>query len=96
MNLNLSQPGNCSFALAEEESLDNVKEEAPLSSVEQLASLRCKILIKFKEIKAMEKEIKETMVFAGITNIKEKTVKELEVESRGAITGPVGGIIFHN
>ncbi|XP_066478966.1 uncharacterized protein C6orf118 homolog [Tiliqua scincoides] len=63
------------------ESQEAIKEEAPLSNIEQLASLRCKILTKWEEIKAMEKEIKDTMVFAGITNIKEKTIKELEAEA---------------
>ncbi|KAJ6664616.1 hypothetical protein lerEdw1_006189 [Lerista edwardsae] len=70
-----------SETLEEEESPHSAKEEPHLSSIELLASLRCKILIKWEEIKAMEKEIKDTMVFAGITNIKEKTIKELEAEA---------------
>ncbi|XP_061482356.1 uncharacterized protein C6orf118 homolog [Rhineura floridana] len=58
------------------------KAESPvLSSGEQLASLRCQILMKWEEIQAMEKEIKDTMTFAGIANIREKTVKELEGEA---------------
>ncbi|XP_062981744.1 uncharacterized protein C6orf118 homolog [Elgaria multicarinata webbii] len=56
-------------------------ETPPLSSVEQLTSLRCQIIMKWEEIKAMEKEIKDTMTFAGIVNIREKTVKELEGEA---------------
>ncbi|XP_053151861.1 uncharacterized protein C6orf118 homolog isoform X2 [Hemicordylus capensis] len=67
--------------VSEKESDHLVEGETPLSSGERLASLRCQILIKWEEIKAKEKEIKDTMVFAGIANIKEKTVKELEVEA---------------
>ncbi|XP_060609687.2 uncharacterized protein C6orf118 homolog [Anolis sagrei] len=52
-----------------------------LSTAEQMASLRCQIIMKWEEIGAMEKEIKDTMTFAGIANIKEKTVKELEGEA---------------
>nr|XP_020664361.1 uncharacterized protein C6orf118 homolog isoform X1 [Pogona vitticeps]XP_020664369.1 uncharacterized protein C6orf118 homolog isoform X1 [Pogona vitticeps] len=52
-----------------------------LSTAEQLTSLRCQIIVKWEEIQAMEKEIKDTMTFAGIVSIREKTVKELEGEA---------------
>ncbi|XP_008118522.1 uncharacterized protein C6orf118 homolog isoform X2 [Anolis carolinensis] len=63
---------------------DHEQQEAgtpSLSTAEQMASLRCQIIMKWEEIGAMEKEIKETMTFAGIANIREKTVKELEGEA---------------
>ncbi|XP_044290603.1 uncharacterized protein C6orf118 homolog [Varanus komodoensis] len=56
-------------------------ETPPLSSVEQLTSLRSQIIMKWEEIRAMEREIKDTMTFAAIANIREKTVKELEGEA---------------
>ncbi|XP_054840497.1 uncharacterized protein C6orf118 homolog [Eublepharis macularius] len=59
----------------------SIKEEAPLSSGEHLESLRLQILTKWEEIQLMEKEIKDTMTFAGIASIREKTVKELESEA---------------
>ncbi|XP_042299800.1 uncharacterized protein C6orf118 homolog isoform X2 [Sceloporus undulatus] len=55
--------------------------ETPLSTAEQMTSLRCQIIMKWEEIQSMEKEIKDTMTFAGIANIREKTVKELEGEA---------------
>ncbi|KAH0622437.1 hypothetical protein JD844_024756 [Phrynosoma platyrhinos] len=57
------------------------EEETPLSTAEQMTSLRCQIITKWEEIQAMEKEIKDTMTFAGIANIREKTIKELEGEA---------------
>ncbi|XP_015277063.1 PREDICTED: uncharacterized protein C6orf118 homolog [Gekko japonicus] len=57
------------------------KVEASLSSGEHLESLRLKILTKWEEIQLMEKEIKDTMIFAGIASIREKTVKELLSEA---------------
>ncbi|XP_070589930.1 uncharacterized protein C6orf118 homolog isoform X2 [Erythrolamprus reginae] len=51
------------------------------TSAELLRSLRCQIIMKWEEIQAVEKEIKNTMTFSGIINIKQKTVKELEAEA---------------
>uniref|UniRef100_A0A8D2LPI5 Chromosome 6 open reading frame 118 n=1 Tax=Varanus komodoensis TaxID=61221 RepID=A0A8D2LPI5_VARKO len=75
----ISHPGDHhSFVLAEKERAGK-SETPPLSSVEQLTSLRSQIIMKWEEIRAMEREIKDTMTFAAIANIREKTVKELEV-----------------
>ncbi|KAF7253384.1 hypothetical protein EYD10_00388 [Varanus komodoensis] len=77
----ISHPGDHhSFVLAEKERAGK-SETPPLSSVEQLTSLRSQIIMKWEEIRAMEREIKDTMTFAAIANIREKTVKELEGEA---------------
>ncbi|XP_060096734.1 uncharacterized protein C6orf118 homolog [Heteronotia binoei] len=60
---------------------ESPKVEASLSSGEHLESLRLQILIKWDEIQLIEKEIKDTMIFAGIASIREKTVKELQNEA---------------
>lgn len=73
------------FVLAETELDQSEKKmptEAPLSICEQLESLRLQIILKWDEIQAMKKEIKDTMTFAGIANIRERTVKELEVRQK--------------
>uniref|UniRef100_A0A8C6XUG1 Chromosome 6 open reading frame 118 n=1 Tax=Naja naja TaxID=35670 RepID=A0A8C6XUG1_NAJNA len=67
------------FAPAEKEE-DKIRvEETSVAQAELLTSLRCQIIMKWEEIQAVEKEIKNTMTFSGIINIKQKTVKELEV-----------------
>ncbi|XP_063146589.1 uncharacterized protein C6orf118 homolog [Candoia aspera] len=58
-----------------------MSESTSLASAELLTSLRCQIIIKCEEIQAIEKEIKNTMTFSGVINIKQKTVKELEGEA---------------
>ncbi|XP_077204043.1 uncharacterized protein C6orf118 homolog isoform X7 [Paroedura picta] len=60
---------------------ESPKVEKSLSSGEHLESLRLQILTKWEEIRRMEKEIKNTMIFAGIASIREKTVKELLSEA---------------
>lgn len=68
------------FAPAEKENVDDEGVEATsMASADLLTSLRCQIIMKWEEIQAIEKEIKNTMTFSGIINIKQKTVKELEV-----------------
>ncbi|XP_034966456.1 uncharacterized protein C6orf118 homolog isoform X1 [Zootoca vivipara] len=68
--------------MAEKKREDLSKEELPaLSSTEKLVSLRCQVITTWEEIQVMQKEIKETMAVAGIANIREKTVKELEGEA---------------
>uniref|UniRef100_A0A670YJH3 Chromosome 6 open reading frame 118 n=1 Tax=Pseudonaja textilis TaxID=8673 RepID=A0A670YJH3_PSETE len=67
-------------APAEKEEDGKVQVEATsMAHAELLTSLRCQIIMKCEEIQAIEKEIKNTMTFSGIINIKQKTVKELEV-----------------
>ncbi|XP_015673569.1 uncharacterized protein C6orf118 homolog [Protobothrops mucrosquamatus] len=57
------------------------EKETSVASAELLTSLRCQIIMKWEEIQAIEKEIKNTMTFSGIINAKQKTVKELEAEA---------------
>uniref|UniRef100_A0A8B9EF59 Chromosome 6 open reading frame 118 n=1 Tax=Anser cygnoides TaxID=8845 RepID=A0A8B9EF59_ANSCY len=52
--------------------------QKPLSVSEQHESMRCKILSKWEEMKMLETKKKETMVYAGITDIMENTLKEIE------------------
>ncbi|XP_026561068.1 uncharacterized protein C6orf118 homolog [Pseudonaja textilis] len=67
---------------AEKEEDGKVQVEATsMAHAELLTSLRCQIIMKCEEIQAIEKEIKNTMTFSGIINIKQKTVKELEAEA---------------
>ena len=88
----------CFLALAEKDQAESDKAASLfLSTAEQLTSLRCQIIVKWEEIQAMEKEIKDTMTFAGIVSIREKTVKELEVRPKGAVKRQMGDIsIFHS
>ncbi|KAJ7342186.1 hypothetical protein JRQ81_009611 [Phrynocephalus forsythii] len=78
-----SCPNNHGFlALAEKKKVESDIAVSPfLSTAELLTSLRHQIIMKWEEIQAMEKEIKDTMTFAGMVNIREKTVKELEGEA---------------
>lgn len=41
----------------------------------------CKILSKWEEMKILEIKKKETMVYAGITDITENTLKEIEARN---------------
>ncbi|XP_038032102.2 uncharacterized protein C6orf118 homolog isoform X1 [Anas platyrhynchos] len=55
--------------------------QKPLSVSEQHESMRCKILSKWEEMKILETKKKETMVYAGITDNMENTLKEIEAET---------------
>ncbi|XP_058024009.1 uncharacterized protein C6orf118 homolog [Ahaetulla prasina] len=68
-------------AREKEEGDKSALETTSVASAELLTSLRCQIIMKWEEIQAIEKEIKNTMTFSGIINIKQKTVKELEAEA---------------
>lgn len=43
--------------------------------------MRCKILSKWEEMKILETKKKETMVYAGITDNMENTLKEIEARN---------------
>lgn len=55
--------------------------QKPLSVSEQHESMRCKILSKWEEMKILETKKKETMVYAGITDNMENTLKEIEARN---------------
>ncbi|XP_050565779.1 uncharacterized protein C6orf118 homolog [Cygnus atratus] len=55
--------------------------QKPLSVSEQHESMGCKILSKWEEMKILEIKKKETMVYAGITDITENTLKEIEARN---------------
>ncbi|XP_077668291.1 uncharacterized protein C6orf118 homolog [Eretmochelys imbricata] len=56
-------------------------EEKPLTLAEQIESMRCQVLAKWEEMQALEKEIRETMTYAGMANTIEKMVKDIEAEA---------------
>ncbi|XP_050749188.1 uncharacterized protein C6orf118 homolog [Gymnogyps californianus] len=59
--------------------------QKPFSVSEQLESMRCKVLDKWEEMNILETEKKETMVYAGMVDIMENNLKEIE-EVEGNIT----------